>query len=168
MMMSLGVSFSPNLHSSKILPIQQCITRGVRELSFITGRGAVCGGTRIFWGSQRGTRIFSVGQRGGTRIDVDTIQCFCPKCYPLLISLKQEGKCWMLNWASLTCPVNRNLEECDKGWTVIYCNSVDKDEQEWTPTLDTRVMFPWIICYRIFLLYIFSIYFIFLFLIRFN
>ncbi len=39
----------------------------IRELSFFTGRGAVClwgGETRIFWGSQRGDQFFSVGQRG--------------------------------------------------------------------------------------------------------
>ena len=41
----------------------------IKELSFFTGRGpSVCGGTRIFWGSQRGGGpFFSVGQRGGPK-----------------------------------------------------------------------------------------------------
>ena len=34
--------------------------------------------------------------------------------YPWLILLKREGKCWMLNWPSLPCPLNRNLEECTR------------------------------------------------------
>ncbi len=38
----------------------------IRELSFFTGRGSsVCGGTRFFWGGQRGQFFFSVGKRAG-------------------------------------------------------------------------------------------------------
>ena len=53
-------------------------------------------------------------------IDVDTKQCFYPRCYPWLISLKQEGKCWMLKWPSLPCSFNRNFEEC---WWKIWATT---------------------------------------------
>ncbi len=49
-------------------------------------------------------------------IDADTKQCFCSRCYPWLISLKQESLTWMLNWLSLPCCINRNLEECRQLW----------------------------------------------------
>ncbi len=39
---------------------------------------------------------------------------FTLRCYPWLISLKQEGKCWMLKWPSLPCAFNRNFEECNE------------------------------------------------------
>ena len=55
-------------------------------------------------------------------MDVDTKQSFYSRCYPWLISLKQEGKCWMLKWPSLPCPFNRNFEECrDPVYGVSVC-----------------------------------------------
>ncbi len=55
-------------------------------------------------------------------IDVDTKQCYYPRCYPWLISLKQEGKCWMLKWPSLPCAFNRNFEECNMVPLSDKCN----------------------------------------------
>ncbi len=60
-----GVTFI--VKQPKLIEIRSKYNAILRELSFITGRGGrlFVGGTRIFWGSQRGgTKIFSVGQRG--------------------------------------------------------------------------------------------------------
>ncbi len=39
----------------------------LRELSFFTGRGAICLWARIFWGSKRGTKIFSTASCRGKK-----------------------------------------------------------------------------------------------------
>ncbi len=47
-----------------------------------------------------------------TEFYVDTKQCFCPRFYPPLISLKQECLSYLLKRPRFTCNINRNLIEC--------------------------------------------------------